>query len=183
MKVGAQAAARRIARALLDVAESKGEGAALQGGLRQAAAALRDLPELRSALSNPALSVERRKRVVAAVFKGAPELLRRLLELLVAQDAVGLLPLVEQSYTHQWNERRGAITAQAVTATPLDPALERRLEEAIHKTTGLTAELRAEVDPAILGGVLLKMGGRTYDGTVRGRLRALRRTLKGQIGS
>ena len=90
---------------------------------------------------------------------------------------------MEQSYTHQWNERRGAITAQAVTATPLDPALERRLEEAIHKTTGLTAELRAEVDPAILGGVLLKMGGRTYDGTVRGRLRALRRTLKGQIGS
>ncbi len=179
MKVGAQAAARRIARALLDVAESKGQGAALQGGLREAAAAIRDLPELRSALSNPALSVERRKRVVAAVFTGAPELLRRLLELLVAQDAVALLPQVEQSYTHQWNERRGAVTAQAVTATPLDPALVRRLERAIQETTGLTAELRAEVDPAILGGVLLKMGGRTYDGTVRGRLRALRQTLKG----
>ena len=103
MKVGAPAAARRIARALLDVAESKGEAATLQGGLRQAAAAIRDLPELRSALSNPALSVERRKRVVAAVFKGAPELLRRLLDLLLARDAVALLPQIEQSYTHLWN--------------------------------------------------------------------------------
>jgi F-type H+-transporting ATPase subunit delta len=183
VKVGAQAAARRIARALLDVAESKGEAAAVQAGLRQAAAALRDVPELRSALSNPALSVERRQRVVAAVFKGAPELLRRLLDLLVARDAVGLLPPVEQSYTHQWNERRGAVTARAVTAVPLDAALGRRLEQAIHEATGLSAELHAEVDPALLGGVLLRMGGRTYDGTVQGRLRALRRTLKGQIGS
>ena len=183
MKAGAPAASRRIARALLDVAESQGQAAALQAGLREAASAIRDLPELRSALSNPALSLERRQRVVAAVFKGAPELLRRLLELLVARDAVALLPQIEQSYTHVWNERRGAVTAQAVTATPLDPALARRLEQAIHKSTGLTAELRSEVDPAILGGVLLKMGGRTYDGTVRGRLRALRQTLKGQTGS
>jgi F-type H+-transporting ATPase subunit delta len=183
VKVGAQAAARRIARALLDVAESQGQAAALQGGLRETAAAIRDLPELRSVLSNPALSVERRKRVVAAVFKDAPELLLRLLDLLLARDAVALLPQIEQSYTHQWNERRGAVTAQAVTAAPLDPAVGRRLEQAIHKTTGLTAELRSEVDPAILGGVLLNMGGRTYDGTVRGRLRALRQTLKGQTGS
>jgi F-type H+-transporting ATPase subunit delta len=183
VKVGAQAAARRIARALVDVADAKGDAAAVQGGLRQAAAALRDLPELRVALSNPALSVERRQRVVGAVFKGAPDLLRRLLDLLLAHDAVGLLPQVEQSYTHQWNERRGAVTAQALTAVPLDPALVRRLEQAIHETTGRTAELRAEIDPAILGGVLLRMGGRTYDGTVRGRLRALRQTLKGQTGS
>jgi F-type H+-transporting ATPase subunit delta len=183
VKAGGQAAARRIARALLDAADGKGDAAAVQGGLRQAAAALRDLPELRSALSNPALSLERRKRVIAAVFTGAPELLRRLLDLLVAHDALWLLPPVEQSYTRQWNERRGAVTAQAVTAVPLDPALARRLERAIHKTTGLTAELRAEIDPATLGGVLLRMGGRTYDGTVQGRLRALRRTLKGQIGS
>lgn len=183
MKVGAPAAARRIARALLDVAESKGDAASVQAGLRQAAAALRDLPELRSTLSNPALPVDRRKRVVAAVFSRAPEPVRRLLDLLVAHEAVWLVPQVEQSYAHQWNERRGVVTAQAVTAVPLDPALGRRLEQAIHKTTGLQAELRTEVDPAILGGILLRMRGRTYDGTVQGRLRALRRTLKGQTGS
>ena len=183
MRTGGLAAARRIARALLDVAEKKDAEEVAHAGLRQAVAALRDLPELHSALSNPALSVERRQRIVAAVFASAPELVRGFLELLVARELTGLLPQVERSYTAQWNARRGVVTAEAVTAVPLDEALVRALERAIHKTTGLTADLSEKTDPAVLGGVLLKMAGHTYDGTVRGRLQALRRTLKGDTRS
>jgi len=177
------AAARRMARALLDVAEKNDDASRVQAGLREALTALRALPELRSALSNPALSVERRQRIVAAVFAPVPELVRRFLDLLVAHEGVGLLELVEQAYSAQWNARRGVVAAQAVTAVPLDEQLSRALEEAIGKTTGLTAELSAETDPSVLGGVLLKMGGHTYDGTVRGRLRALRAVLKGETRS
>jgi F-type H+-transporting ATPase subunit delta len=183
VRIGAQTAARRMARALLDVAERKGEAPAVQAGLRKAAAALRDLPELNSVLGNPALPVERRKRIVAAVFAGSPDLARRLLELLVAHDVIGLLPQVEQAYSAQWNARRGVVTAEAVTAVPLDPSLSTALEQAIRKTTGLTAELRGKTDAAVLGGVLLKMEGRTYDGTVQGWLQALRRALRGEIRS
>ena len=183
MKTGGQAAARRMARALLDVAEKKRETAAVQGGLRQVVAALQDLPELHSALSNPALSVDRRKRIVAAVFASAPALVRGFLELLVARELTSLLPHVERSYTAQWNARRGVVTAEAVTAVPLDEALVRALEQAIQKTTGLTAELSEKNEPEVIGGVLLKMGGQIYDGTVRGRLQALRRTLKGATRS
>jgi F-type H+-transporting ATPase subunit delta len=172
-----------MARALLDVAEKKDAATVVQAGLRQVAAALHDLPELQSALSNPALSVERRQRIVAAVFPSAPELVRRFLELLVARELTSLLPQVERSYAAQWNARRGVVTAEAVTAVPLDDALVRALEQAIQKTTGLTAELSEKTDPATIGGVLLKMGGHTYDGTVRGRLQALRRTLKGDTRS
>jgi F-type H+-transporting ATPase subunit delta len=175
-----QAAARRMARALLEVAEKKGDAAAVQAGLRKALATLRDLPELNSVLANPAFAVERRKRIVAAVFATSPELVRRLLELLVARDLIEVLPRVEQAYSSQWNVRRGVVAAEAVTAVPLDPALARALEQAIGEATGLEADLRTGVDPAVLGGVLLKMGGRTYDGTARGRLHALRRTLKGE---
>ena len=183
MRIGAQTAARRTARALLDVAEKKGEAAAVQAGLRKAMAALRDLPELNAVLANPALSVERRKRIVAAVFATSPDLVGRFLELLVGHDLIGLLPQVEQEYSTQWNTRRGVVTAEAVTAVPLDPPLGRGLEQAIGHATGLKAELRAGIDPAVLGGVLLKMRGRTYDGTVRGRLQALRRALKGDSRS
>ena len=171
-----------MARALLDVAEKKDAAAVVQTGLRQAVGALHDLPELQSALSNPALSVDRRKRIVA-VFASAPDLVRGFLELLVARELTSLLPQVERSYTAQWNARRGVMTAEAVTAVPLDEALVRALEQAIQKTTGLTAELSEKNDPAVIGGVLLKMGGQTYDGTVRGRLQALRRTLKGETRS
>jgi F-type H+-transporting ATPase subunit delta len=183
MKAGALSAARKMARALLEVAEKNDDPARLQDGLREAVATLRDLPELATVLSNPGLAVERRKRIVAAVFAKVPDLLRRLLELLVVHDAIGTLAEVERAYSTQWNARRGVVTARAVTAAPLDPALGRALEQAIGKTTGLTAELQSEIDPAVLGGVLLKMGGRTYDGTVRGRLEALRRTLSGETRS
>ena len=183
MKTDGPAAARRMARALLEVAEKKREAAAVQTGVRQVVAALHDLPELHSALSNPALSVDRRKRIVAAVFASAPELVRGFLELLVARELTSLLPQVERSYTAQWNARRGVVTAEAVTAVPLEEGLVRALEQAIHTVTGLTAELSEKTDPAVLGGVFLKMGGQTYDGTVRGRLQALRRTLKGETRS
>jgi F-type H+-transporting ATPase subunit delta len=172
-----------MARALLEVAEKKGDPATVQDALRQVATALRDLPELHSAVSNPAVSVERRKRIVGAVFASAPELVRRFLELLVARELIGMLPRVEQSYTAQWNARRGVVTAEAVTAVPLDEALAGELEQAIGKATGLIAELSKQTDPAVIGGVFLKMGGHTYDGTVRGRLHALRRTLKGETRS
>jgi len=169
-----------MARALLDVAEKNGEAAAIQTGLRQALAALRDLPELQSALSNRSLAVERRQRIVAAVFANAPDLLRRLLDLLVTHEAIDMLPALEQAYTAQWNVKRGVVTAEAVTAVPLDAALRRQLEQSIRQATGLTADLHDETDPAVLGGVLLRMSGRTYDGTVRGRLDALRRNLRGE---
>ena len=183
MRTGTQAAARRLARALLDVAEKKGDPAQIQVGLREVVTALEEHPELRAALAHPALSSERRQKLVAAVFASAPELLRGFLAIVVAREAASLLPQVEQAYTAQWNARSGVVTAQAVTAVPLDAGLRRELEQAIRKATGLTAELREKTDPAVLGGVLLKMGGRTYDGTVRGRLQALRRTLRGEIRS
>ncbi len=92
-------------------------------------------------------------------------------------------PTWSGSYAAQWNARRGVVTAEVVTAVPLDEALVRALEQAILTTTGLTAELSEKNDPDVMGGVLLKMGGQTYDGTVRGRLQALRRTLKGETRS
>ena len=183
MRTGTQAAARRTARALLEVATKKGDPAAVRDGLRQAAAILRDHPELRAALSHPGLSAERRDKILSAVFASAPALVRGFLEILIAQRAIGLVGEVAASYEAQWNAGRGVMAAEAVTAVPLDPALARALEAKIRQTTGLTAELTEKTDPAVLGGVLLKMGGRTYDGTVRGRLDALRRALRGEIRS
>ena len=172
-----------MARALLDVAEKKGDPAAVQAGLREAAAATQSHSELRNALVHPALSPERRQKLVSAVFASAPPLVREFVELLAARDLVGLLPQVERYYSAEWNARRGVLSAEAVTAVPLEPALSRALEQAIRKTTGLAAELRETTDAAVLGGVLLRMGGRTYDGTVRGRLQALRRALRAEIRS
>ena len=59
----------------------------------------------------------------------------------------------------------------------------RAVAEALRKATGQEVELQARADPALVGGLLVKMAGRTYDGTVRGRLRALRQRLVGPAGN
>jgi F-type H+-transporting ATPase subunit delta len=64
-----------------------------------------------------------------------------------------------------------------VSAAPLEPEQLTALSSALGVALGAPVDLRARVDPAVLGGVVVNAAGRTYDGTVRGRLSALRRRL------
>jgi F-type H+-transporting ATPase subunit delta len=181
MRKGAQGPARRYARALLEVATAqKLDLAALATELTQAAAALEGSHELQRALTHPALPVERRKKVAQAVFQGASPLFARLLDLLLERDRLGMVSDVARLYTLLWNEERGVLTAEAVTAVALAPEQKGALGKALANATGKKVELSARVDPSLLGGVLVRMGGRTYDGTVRARLQALRDTLSGR---
>ena len=87
--------------------------------------------------------------------------------------------MVAAAYAKLWNAQRGVVAAEAVSAVPLDAAQTRDVAKALGAATGREVDLPARVDPRLLGGMLVKMEGRTYDGSVRGRLLALRRTLAG----
>ena len=107
---------------------------------------------------------------------GASVLLLRLVELLATRDRVALLPDVVEAYADLANAARGVVSAEAVSAVALPEAQRRALAVALGGPAG-PAELRSRVDPALIGGLLVRVGGRTYDGTVRTRLAALRRRL------
>ena len=185
MKPRAQGVARRYARALLDVAGQQGAAAeALRRELREATALLAAQPDLRKALEHPALPAERKRKVVGAVWgRGTSPIMVRLLDLLVERGRMELLPAIEESFSALWNAQRGVVAAEAVSALALDEAQTRAVAEALRKATGKDVELQTRTDPALLGGILVKMAGRTYDGTVRGRLRALRQRLVGQAAN
>jgi F-type H+-transporting ATPase subunit delta len=72
--------------------------------------------------------------------------------------------------------------AEAVSAVELPPPQTTALASALGKVAGGEVELRSRVDPQVLGGLVVRMGGKTYDGSVRGRLAALRETLQGRAG-
>ncbi|HSD26347.1 MAG TPA: ATP synthase F1 subunit delta [Vicinamibacteria bacterium] len=168
-----RALARRYARALLQAAG--GEALALRDELRVLGPAVEGHPELRRALLDPGLGPEPRRRLLAAVAEraGASALLRRLLDLLASRDRVGLLPDVIEAYAELANGTHGVVSAEVVSAVPLAEAQRQALAAAL----GGTVELRGRVDPDVVGGVLVRVGGTTYDGTVRTRLAALRRRL------
>jgi F-type H+-transporting ATPase subunit delta len=168
-----RALARRYARALLEAAG--GEALALRDELRAFGPVVSDHRELRRVLLSPAVGSEPRRRVLAAVAEhcGASPLLRRLLDLLASRDRLGLLPDLVEEYAEAANSAHGIVSAEAVSAVPLAEAQRRALAAAV----GDKVELRCRVDGALVGGVLVSVGGTTYDGSVRTRLAALRRRL------
>lgn len=180
MRGTSRALARRYARALLDVASRQGPEAplALRDELRAFAPLLTGHAELRRALLAPGLGAEPRQRVLAALAEraGASAVLRRLLELLASRDRVALLPDVVEAYAELANAARGVVSAEAVSAVALAEGQARALAVALGGPAG-PAELRCRVDPELVGGLRVTVGGKTYDGTVRTRLAALRRRL------
>jgi len=175
-------AARRYAEALLEVAsDSKVSPETLRQELRDAVAVLRDHKELAAALSHPALGSEGRKKLVAGVWgqAKASALFLRLLDLLASRNRLSLLPAIAEIFSQRWNAERGVAAAEAVSAVELDARRQKALADALRNATGTEVELETRVDPAVLGGLRVTIGGRTFDGTVRTQLQSLRRRLAG----
>ena len=178
MKGLSRGAARRYARALIDVAGPAG-AADVKSALGQAAVVVAQNAALRQALSHPALAAERKKALLKAVFKGTPAVFVRLLELLVDRGRLGLLGLIQQEFVALYNASHGIVVARAVSAQALDPGQQQALGAALRAVTGKQVEIEASLEPAVLGGLRIEMEGRVYDGSVRARLAALKQRLRG----
>ena len=177
---GGEGAARRYARALVDVAAEKGET-----GLRQDLDTLGQLygdhAELRTLLLHPTVPADKKLAVIGALLGGRPsDLVTRLVRLLVERDRIELLPLIARAFARLWNAKKGIVEAEAVSAQPLDDVQARAVSAAAAKAVGgQQVDLRRRVDPSLMGGLLLRMEGRVFDGSGRARLRALREQLAG----
>ena len=179
MRSSSLGAARRYARALFDVALQGAGPETVRVELLDVVRILGESRDLAKFLEHPAVNVEKKKKVVAAVWAEgrATDLVRRLLLLLADRGRIGLLPDIATAFGDLWNAHRRVSAADIVSATPLEPGQRSAIVRAVEAATGMGVETREALDPSVLGGVRVTVAGRTYDGTVRQRLRALRETL------
>ncbi len=163
------------------MALAQSDAAALRRELEAARALLSASPKLRQALGNRALSAERKKKLALAVWTEARAsvIFRRLLSLLAERDRLELLPGIADVYRALLLAHGKVAAAEVVSAAPLDQDQLAALETVLRKATGRGVEIQASLDRELLGGILVKLGGRHYDGSVRGRLKALRASLAG----
>jgi len=172
-----ETAARRYAEAAFEVAQRDGTVDAWRTELETAAAVLGD-ERIARHLANPAVALEERATVVDdALGSVISKPVRNLIQLQLKRGRIAEIGRVADEFRRLDNRRQGITVATARTAAELTPDEVRALTTRLEQFTGGRVELDVTVDPSLLGGLVVRVGDRLIDGSVRGRLERLRNQL------
>jgi len=138
---------------------------------------LRRHPAVSTFFASPALTRRAREPILAAALGNASPLLRNFLGVLNRNNRLGLLPAVAAAYREALDERAGRVRVWVRSAVPLGDAEREELSRTLAASLGKEPILAVRVEPELLGGLLIQVGDRVYDSSVRSRLEALRTQL------
>jgi F-type H+-transporting ATPase subunit delta len=170
----------RYANAFLQVVTAaKLDTAAIDGQFADFVATWNDSPELREFFGNPAVPTPQKVGFLDKLNArlGMQKELRNLLAVLIDNNRIGQVSEVAQAYRRLLQEQSGIRQAEIVTARELNEKERGALVEEIGKLAGARVEASFRLDPAILGGTVVRIGSTVYDGSVRGRLERLKEAL------
>jgi F-type H+-transporting ATPase subunit delta len=166
----------QYAKGLVGAVVAEGDPRAVADQLHGFLALLDAHADLRRVLFNVAIPPGRKQRVLgelAAIAPVSPVLLR-FLQLLVARGHLPLLPEVAREVEARVLTLERVVAAEITTAVPLAGDRRAALEQTLGAFTGRAVRLSAVVDPSILGGVVARIGGTVYDGSIKRQLERLR---------
>ena len=166
------------AAALLEIAKAEGNLDTVEDELFRVARTIESNEALRSTLTDQAIPVDRRQKIVEALLDGkASPVTTALVSFVVGAGRSRNLPeIIDRLVARAADERREAV-AEVRTAYPLDDDHRQRLADALSTATGKHVSLKVVVDPTVMGGVIATIGDTVIDGTIRHRLDQLRESL------
>jgi F-type H+-transporting ATPase subunit delta len=177
-----RASAARYARALFDIAIKESNPEQAEAELSAFAGLLQSHPDLQKVLLNPAVPAANKRALVEQLLDrlrpSSP--VRKLLLLLAERDRFELFADMLDVYRERLMEHLQVIKAEITTATPLAGDQAARLQQRLAAATGRTVTMTTKVDPAIIGGVVTRIGSTVYDGSVATQLAAMRQRLTEQ---
>ncbi|MBO8165554.1 MAG: F0F1 ATP synthase subunit delta [Brevibacillus sp.] len=165
------AVAKRYARALFEVAKERGLIDAVETELKLVTAVLEKDAEFTQVVNHPQIPAEDKKQLISQLFQDhvSPETLNLLL-LLIENGRQSHLNDIAAAYVALANESRGIVDAIVTTAKPLSEEEQAEIAAQFGKLLNKTLRIETVVDPSILGGVLVKIGDRLYDGSLKAKL-------------
>jgi F-type H+-transporting ATPase subunit delta len=168
---------RMYARSLFQAARDAGRLDAVHAELGEFAEAVGAVPELRQLLENPELDPQQKAAVLGEIAAGADEILRNFLFLLSEKGRAGELEEIYAELDELVAAENKRLTVELTTAHELSDEEAASVIAQIEKSSGRKIEATRKVDPALLGGIVLQVGSRRLDASVRGRLNRLRQEL------
>ena len=172
--------ARRYARALLDIGREEGQVRKILSEVDRFSRLLAESPSLREAME--AIHVNRRDKVAALESVVIPERFlpstKNFLLLLVDKGRMNVLPQILLELRRMVEELEGIERVEVVVPLPLPATQKDLLKVVLERQTGKRIELEEKVDPAVLGGMVVKVGSTVYDGSVRTQLSKFQEILQ-----
>lgn len=171
----------RYASALYELAAESKAVSAVEGDLEKIGAAILALPDLAGLIRNPRLGRDAAAKAMEGIAGalGLAPLTRNFLGVLAANRRLAALPDMVRAFAAIAASARGEVKAEVTSAHPLSDAQLKALGAKLKAREGKDVTLSATVDPAILGGLIVKIGSTQIDSSIRTRLNSLAQAMKG----
>jgi F-type H+-transporting ATPase subunit delta len=171
--------ARNYAEALLALATKADNRDGFAAMIRDVANAMTTDVTVKQFMESPRVAYEEKNRVLAKAFGDrVPRVFLRFLETMVHNRRQMLIPAVATEYANLLDEVEGRVHADVTVARPVDDAETQRIGAQLSQVLGKTVVPHVSVNPAIMGGVVVKVGDTVMDGSVRRRLNVLAQRMR-----
>ena len=169
--------AQVYARSLFEVAKEQDKLDLVREQLGEFADAMNENRELQVFFFSPYFSTAEKKEGLERVVSDADPVILNFLKLLIEKHRMPVLFRIRANYEARWEEENKLLPVQITSAVQLDEAIVRQLGDRISQQTDRKVELSAQVNPDILGGIVVQVGNSVLDASVRHRLEQLRRQV------
>ena len=169
---------RRYAKALFQLAREAGQEEKIDQELEQFYRAYSE-SDLRQLLVNPAFGLDVRKKILGQVTQAEQlsGLTRHFLSLLADRDRLAHLAGIVSCYRRLLNEAQGRVEAKVVSVSPLEPDRLEQLRGQLRGISGKDVVLQQETDSGLLGGLVIELEGKVYDGSIRTQLENMKQRI------
>jgi len=177
---GVSGLAERYAAALFDLADERRILDEVASDLRQLRAMVQASPDLLRLIRSPILSREEQSKGVRVLAEhaGLSPLVRDFLAVVARNRRLFAVPAMIEAFLAELAARRGEVTAEVTAAQPLSEAQLAALNEQLRRSIGSRVSVDVRVDPALIGGLVVKLGSRMVDGSIKSKLQRLQLAMK-----
>jgi F-type H+-transporting ATPase subunit delta len=171
--------ATRYAKALLEVGIKESDPVAIERDLSSIVKAMTTHAALQRALTSPRIPLTTRVNVVRALTEeiGVQPPVAKLMIMLAERGRLNLMPDLLEVYRERQLAHSNIVRASVTVATPVSEDKVKELGQSLSKLTGKTVQLDVSVDPALIGGVVTKIGSTVYDGSIRTQLQKMKQQM------
>lgn len=172
-----ESVARRYARAIFELATEHGQSLDAWLADLQTIARVFEDPGVRATLRAPKLSFETKRSLVDPSLASLGPLQRNVVHMLIARNRIDAAGTIAREFRQIMLDHAGIAEATVTTAVPIDDAEAERIAEHLGRLIGKKVIVQRQVDPSIIGGMIARVGDRLINGSIAGRLEALRAQL------